>query len=316
MPRIITTNIAQTECIGDSLTKINNNDLKLDEHVQTLSAFFPVQNSSIAFDGGAFCFRNKLINAQGLINQRNYVSGTATTQVNQYTLDRWRVVTSGQSLTFTTTNNVVTFAVPAGGLEQVIEGNNIESGTYELNWTGTATATVNGTARAKGATFTLTGGSDVTVRFINGTVSLPQLERGNTATPFEYRPFSVELSLCQRYFEKSYPINIAPGTANIYQGADYQVQAVYTTNPYAGALITSTFKVTKRTSAPAITVYNPDNGTPNQLTIFSAGATFDRNVSISTPAVDHKGVRIWPASGTTVNSGYICITHWAVDAEL
>jgi hypothetical protein len=148
--------------------------------------------------------RNKLINAQGLINQRVYVSGTATTTANQYTVDRWKVVTLGQNLAFSTTNNVVTFTAPAGGVEQVVEGLNVESGTYVLSWTGTATATVNGTARAKGATFSLTGGSNVTVRFSSGTFSLPQLEKGTSATPFEYRPFGSELALCQRYYEEGY----------------------------------------------------------------------------------------------------------------
>ena len=35
----------------------------------------------LTYDG----FRNRLINAQGLINQRGYASGTATTTANQYT---------------------------------------------------------------------------------------------------------------------------------------------------------------------------------------------------------------------------------------
>lgn len=38
-----------------------------------------------------------------------------------------------------------------------------------------------------------------------------QLERGTVATPFETRPIGMELALCQRYFEKSYPQGISPG---------------------------------------------------------------------------------------------------------
>ena len=149
-----------------------------------------------------FSFRNRLINAQGLINQRGYVSGTATTSANQYTVDRWRVVVSGQNLTFSTTNNEVTFTAPAGGVEQVIEGLNLESGTYVLNWEGTATATVGGTAVAKGGTVTVVGGANTTVRFIDGTFIRPQFEAGSVATPFERRPYGAELSLCQRYYFK------------------------------------------------------------------------------------------------------------------
>lgn len=145
--------------------------------------------------------RNLLINGNLAINQRGYVSGTATSGANQYTLDRWRVVTSGQSLVFTASGNGNSMTAPAGGVEQVIEGANIGGGTYVLGWTGTATATVNGTARAKGATFTLPANTDATVRLIGGTASLVQLEPGGTVTPFEHRSIGLELALCQRYFE-------------------------------------------------------------------------------------------------------------------
>ena len=307
MAYLYTQQILDTECIGNSLNdKINPNFLGLDEAVQSLSALTLNVTS----------FRNKLINAQGLVNQRVYVSGTVTTIANQYTLDRWRVVTLSQNLTFSTSQNVVTFTAPAGGIEQVIEGNNIETGTYVLNWTGTATATVNGTARTKGQTFSLTGGSNVTVTFSNGTFSLPQLEKATKPLAFEYRPFGVELALCQRYYEKSYPVDVAPGAVDDYRGSTYELQAVYTTNAFAGALLKATFKQTKRTSAPTITVYNPNNGTANQLSIWSNGTTWNRNVAISTPVADHSRALIWPIASTTVNSGYICIAHWAVDAEL
>ena len=40
-----------------------------------------------------------------------------------------------------------------------------------------------------------------------------QLETGSVATPFERRPFTTELQLCQRYYEKSYAQETVPGTA-------------------------------------------------------------------------------------------------------
>ena len=151
-------------------------------------------------DGMFSGFRNLLINANPLINQRGYVSGAATSGANQYTLDRWRVVVSGQALSWTDSANVRTCTAPAGGVEQVIEGVSIIGGVHTLSWTGTAAATVNGSAVTNGAQVTLTGGSNATVRFSNGTFSLPQLEPGSAVTPFERRPRQVELALCQRYF--------------------------------------------------------------------------------------------------------------------
>lgn len=145
-------------------------------------------------------FRNLLINGNFQINQRGYVSGTNVGAANTYTLDRWRVVTSGQNVTFTASGNGNQITAPAGGIEQVIEGINIGGGTYVLNWTGTATATVNGTARAKGESFTLPANTNATVRLIGGTASQVQLEPGSVNTPFEHRLIGAELALCQRYY--------------------------------------------------------------------------------------------------------------------
>ena len=159
-----------------------------------------------SINGGQLAgLRNLLINGNLAINQRAYVSGTATGAANQYTLDRWRVVTSGQALTFTASGNGNQMTAPAGGVEQVIEGANIGGGTYVLGWTGTATATVNGTARAKGESFTLPANTNATVRLIGGAASLVQLEPGGTVTPFEHRPSGMELALCHRYYYRDFP---------------------------------------------------------------------------------------------------------------
>jgi hypothetical protein len=210
--------------------------------------------------------RNLIINGSGRINQRGYTSGTATSGANEYTLDRWRVVTSGQSLTFTGTDAARVMTAPAGGAEQVIEGANIAGGTYVLNWTGTATATVDGNAVAKGGTFTLTANTNATVRFTGGTFSEVQVEAGSVATPFEHRPYGQELALCQRYYTKSYAIGTVPGTAT-------NVGAFM--HPYAsgtGNILRQTvpFKVSMRAS-PTVTIYGGDTGATGYWQIEGAG---------------------------------------------
>lgn len=187
-------------------------------------------------------FRNLLINGNPIINQRGYVSGTATSGANKYTLDRWRVVTSGQSITWTDSENVRTVTAPAGGVEQVIEGVNILSGTYTLNWTGTATATVNGSSISKGNSITLTGGTNATVRFSGGTFALAQIETGTVSTPFERRSYGQELALCQRYYceTKTSVRAFSPSAGVAYENQIYwpvQMRAAPTTTGPSGTLV-------------------------------------------------------------------------------
>ena len=67
--------------------------------------------------------------------------------------------------------------------------------TANARWTSNQTETF---ASTSGATFDLCG---------------VQLEIGKKATPFEHRSVSDELARCQRYFQKSYNLSVAPGTA-------------------------------------------------------------------------------------------------------
>lgn len=159
----------------------------------------PARETPLLRSGPYAGLRNLMINGNPLINQRAYVSGTATTVANQYTLDRWRVVTSGQSVTWTDVAGLRTVTAPAGGMEQVIEGLGLIGGSHAVNWVGTATCTVGGASVAKGAQVTLTGGANVTVRMTGGTWSQLQIEPGPLATPFERRPVATETALCERY---------------------------------------------------------------------------------------------------------------------
>jgi len=145
--------------------------------------------------------KNKIINGNLGINQRA-VTGSVVLGAGIYGHDRWKAGASGCSYTFATTANVTTITISAGSLLQVIEGLNLQSGTHTLSWTGTATAKIGGGSySASGVTGTVTGGTNMTIDFSTGTLSLVQLEEGSTATPFEHRMYGQELSLCQRYFQ-------------------------------------------------------------------------------------------------------------------
>ena len=190
-------------------------------------------NLSVAADGTLsgvvtaplLSFRNRIINGNFAINQRGYVSGAVSSVANQYCLDRWRIVTAGQGCSFVASGIDAVVTAPAGGLEQVIEGVNIEGGAYTLSWSGTAAALVNGVAVANGSGVTLPAGTNATVRFSSGTMTRVQLEPGSTATSFERR--DDELRRCQRYYWQSIPANAFSlqnyiGTAGAWIGVTLQ----------------------------------------------------------------------------------------------
>jgi hypothetical protein len=227
-----------------------------------------------------FAGRNLIINGSGRVNQRGYVSGTATTTANQFTLDRWFVVTSGQNLTFTGTDAGRVMTAPAGGVGQVIEGANIVGGTYVINWTGTATCTVGGVARAKGDTFTLAANANVTVRFFSGTFTDVQIELGAVATPFERVDIGLELARCQRYYEK--------GTTGVIA---YQLNA-------NGVSYFMRFLVEKR-SVP---------------TIAYSGTTYVNSYGISPVQVNTSSLRTSTIASASTASGFV--SDFTADAEL
>ena len=202
MSTLATTNIKQPDSTTNNITLTSGGDTTINGNATVTGNLGNVTVLSLN-SGYLAGLRNLLINGNPMINQRGYVSGTATTGANEYTLDRWRVVTLGEAISFSDSNNVRTVTAPAGGVEQVIEGLNISSGTYTLSWTGTATATVDGVSVSNGGQVTLTGGTNATVKFSGGTFSLAQLEPGTVATPFEHRNYGDEMTRCQRYYEKN-----------------------------------------------------------------------------------------------------------------
>lgn len=159
-------------------------------------------------NGQAIGTKNVIIDGNFNVNQRG-VSGTVTLAAGAYGHDRWKGGASGATYTFATVANVTTLTISAGSLIQVVEGLNLQSGTYTLSFSGTAQGKINGGSySASGVTGTATGGTNMSIEFNTGTLSLVQLEKGSTATSFDYRPYGTELALCQRFFWKTNPSSL------------------------------------------------------------------------------------------------------------
>jgi hypothetical protein len=209
------------------MTRVNTSTNAPEAYIN--GAWSPIQSTQ----SGSFAgFRNVLINGSFAINQRGYASGSAVAAANTYTLDRWRIVVAGQSLTYSAYANGNQITAPAGGVEQLIEPSNMPGGVYTLSWVGTATATINGGAVVSGGQVTLIANTTPNVTFFGGTVAQAQLEPGYVATPFEQRTIGAELVLCQRYYEVGNfvygapyvrPSGINPGDPNCFATVQFKV---------------------------------------------------------------------------------------------
>jgi hypothetical protein len=254
-------------------------------------------DSTNQYSGGAFSFKNRIINGDMRIDQRNAGSGISGAGGGKYATDRWRMdldtsptITIQQSTTAPTGFNNSYYAnitgagsAPTSGqanvLVQKIEGFNTAdlgfgtasaktvtlsfwvrssiTGTFGGNlnnsagnrsyvfqytisaadtWeyktvsisgdtTGTWIGSTNGTGIVVSFDFGSGSGAEGTANSwqagyktrASGNVNLStqasatwyitgvQLEVGSVATPFERRPYGLELMLCQRYYYKIFP---------------------------------------------------------------------------------------------------------------
>jgi hypothetical protein len=98
-------------------------------------------------------------------------------------------------------------------------------------------------------------------------VSLVEGDYSDHPDPFEMRSIGDELALCQRYFQKSYNLETAPGTA-IGTGAEY-TQRVSSSSPYADYYRVK-FPTAMRRD-PSIVIYSPVTGNSGYVRDTSAG---------------------------------------------
>jgi hypothetical protein len=173
--------------------------------------------------------RNILINGNFLVNQRGYVTGTATAS-GTYMHDRWKSTTTNSNYTFTQGTPDTTITIAAGTIAQIVEDKNVAGGVYTLSWTGTATARIainGGTTSGSYAaspitTSSATAGQTITVEFSTGTLGKVQLEPGAIATPYERQIYTDQLAQCQRYYT-TYTVSFRSYCLN----GDYVSIAIY-----------------------------------------------------------------------------------------
>jgi hypothetical protein len=139
-----------------------------------------------------------------------------------------------------------------------------------------------------------------------------QVEQGAVATPFARAGGSIggELALCQRYYQKSYPIEIAPGAFFL---GGYSL-AIIQSNVPDGVYYNYQRLITRMRVAPTVIVYS-GSGALNRMSTVSA-SDFPANSAL-TNSISDNGFGITNNSGTTLtfsSGGYLF--YYTASAEL
>jgi hypothetical protein len=136
-----------------------------------------------------------------------------------------------------------------------------------------------------------------------------QLESGTSPTMYDFRPYQVELALCQRYYETSYPSGTAVGGASDGSGAIVYV-ALNTSDFYTFGSFR--FSVKKRAS-PTVTLYNPVTGTAGQLRGYSDSSN---GATTTIEYVNDSGVGRVGCASNNMTTNFVYGFHFAASAEL
>ena len=187
----------------------------------------------------------------------------------------------------------------------------IATGTFTINTTSTQyNANISLPSSAvNGVQIEFTTGS-----LTSGTITYTgvQLEKGSTATSFDYRPYSAELAMCQRYFAKSYNIDVIAGTST---GVGcLSLRQWDSTAARSGIPFLMRYPVSMR-ATPTLTIYSI-NGNSGNISESGASDTNTTNRAIS--SLEGQGMN--GCSGASLSAGVAALQyynwHYAATAEL
>ena len=161
------------------------------------------------------------------------------------------------------------------------------AGAWAAGFVGAPTGSTNVVA-TNGATFYITG---------------VQLEKGSTATSFDYRPYGTELQLCQRYYVKTFPQATAPA-----QNAG-NTGALEVVGQATNTLITVNWMLPVEM-----------RDTPSTVTTFStnaASANWSTNTQTPTASLGSTGSKLIAVrAGTSLAAGSAYFINVTASAEL
>jgi len=208
---------------------------------------------------------------------RSSVTGTYSVSFNNASVDRFYVANYVINSANTWEQKTVTITGDTSGTWNTGNGTGLQ-----IVWDLGYGSSFNGTAGSWGAS---------AIRRISGSVQLAattgatfyitgvQLEKGSTATSFDYRPYGQELALCQRYYEAFYAINSAYGNGS--NGCDYTVYYKVSKRASPTVTIASTSGIVNWPS-PIIGTVSTETAEISQSSVSSTGfARLGVNLTIS-----------------------------------
>jgi hypothetical protein len=129
------------------------------------------------------------------------------------------------------------------------------------------------------------------------------------------RPIQQEIALCQRYYEKSYPIDMSPGTSTMTGMSTGWV--VPTGYGWMRTPMTTSYLVTKRVQGAIPVIYSPYSGSAGWVGEYNAGSAWVADRTVMAGYYSNNSFCIQKSgSGTAWTSGNYIWNHWTVDAEL
>lgn len=136
-----------------------------------------------------------------------------------------------------------------------------------------------------------------------------QAEQG-IGTPYEVRPYQLELSLCQRYYCKSFDVDVVPALG----ATSLQITGIaYSTNIVRASRF---FPVNMRAS-PSVTYYaDISGGTLGQVAVYNHSTATWAFAAPTNPAQLTTGFQVDAAVTATAGGAYMTRFNWTADADL
>jgi hypothetical protein len=221
---------------------------------------------------------------------------------------------------FSSASNALSYYLPAGtGTDQNVVYSGYTGRTTPLTATATLTTTWQRFTATGTIASTVTELSTVFEYTPTGTagandyfeVTGVQIDIGSVALPFRTYAATIqgELSACMRYYEQSYNVDNAPGTATANGAITGSYNAAAATTGYLGATVV--WKVTKRNN-PTLTIYD-DAGASGKCSRGSLGVANTANQTVASSTATQTAALVY-SSGT--QSAQAIVFQYTANSEL